>query len=80
MIKSYTKVRNFSVKVFNFYVEGFKSMKLGKTLWLIILLKLFIMFCILRPFFFPRFLANHPSQASESEIVGTELVDRIVED
>ncbi len=35
------------------YVDGFRSMTLGRTLWLIILIKLFIMFAILRIFFFP---------------------------
>ena len=39
--------------IFRFYVDGFRSMTLGRTLWAIILLKLFIMFAILRLFFFP---------------------------
>ena len=43
-------------KVFNFYYEGFKNMTWGRKLWGIILLKLFIMFVILRIFFFPDFL------------------------
>ena len=46
-------------RVFNFYVDGFRDMKVGKDLWLLILLKLFIMFVILKLFFFrsktPRF-------------------------
>ncbi|MDD4769882.1 MAG: DUF4492 domain-containing protein, partial [Bacteroidales bacterium] len=33
---------NWFVAVGRFYYEGFKSMKLGKTLWLIILLKLVV--------------------------------------
>ena len=41
------------------YAEGFRSMVLGRTLWKIILLKLFIMFAILKTFFFPDFLATH---------------------
>lgn len=43
-------------RVFNFYYEGFKSMEQGRTLWTIILIKLFIMFAILKLFFFPNFL------------------------
>lgn len=43
-------------RIFNFYVEGFKSMKLGKTLWILILIKLFIMFFVLKLFFFPNLL------------------------
>ena len=37
-------------------MEAFRSMTLGKTLWAIILIKLFIMFFILRLFFFPNIL------------------------
>ena len=37
-------------------MEGFRSMTLGKTLWAIILIKLFIMFFILRLFFCPNIL------------------------
>ena len=32
--------------ILQFYVEGFRSMTLGRTLWLIIAIKLFIMFFI----------------------------------
>lgn len=42
--------------IYKFYYEGFKSMTLGKSLWLIIIIKLFIMFAILKLFFFPDFL------------------------
>lgn len=44
------------LKIWRFYMEGFRSMTLGKTLWAIILIKLFIMFFILRLFFFPNIL------------------------
>lgn len=43
-------------KVFYFYYDGFKSMDVGRKLWMIILIKLFIMFAILKLFFFPDFL------------------------
>lgn len=45
--------------IFEFYVSGFRSMVVGRTLWKIILLKLFIMFAILKVFFFPDFLASN---------------------
>lgn len=45
-------------RAFLFYVEGFRSMTLGRTLWAIILIKLFIMFAILRVFFFQPTLAG----------------------
>ena len=47
------------VRIYRFYVEGFRQMTLGKTLWAIILIKLFIMFFILKLFFFPSFLIYH---------------------
>lgn len=43
-------------KVFKFYYEGFRNMTWGRKLWGIVLLKLFIMFAILRIFFFPDVL------------------------
>lgn len=43
-------------KVFRFYYDGFRSMTWGRPLWGIILVKLFIMFAILRLFFFPDIL------------------------
>ncbi|MBL7966868.1 MAG: DUF4492 domain-containing protein [Prolixibacteraceae bacterium] len=47
-------------KVYRFYAEGFTSMpKWGKQVWLVILIKLFIMFAILKIFFFPNFLKTN---------------------
>ena len=43
-------------KIFRFYFNGFRNMTWGRRLWGIILLKLFIMFAILRLFFFPDLL------------------------
>ena len=43
-------------KVFKFYYEGFRNMTWGRKLWGIVLLKLFIMFAILKIFFFPDVL------------------------
>lgn len=50
------KNNSIPLKIWRFYMEGFRSMTLGKTLWVIILIKLFIMFFILRLFFFPNIL------------------------
>ncbi len=45
-------------KIFNFYKEGFFSMRIGRKLWLIIGIKLFILFVILKLFFFNDFLSS----------------------
>lgn len=68
------------VRVFNFYLEGFRAMTLGKTLWLIILIKLFIMFAILKLFFFPRFLGQFDSAEKKQEYVSSELIKRGISD
>jgi len=39
-------------KIYLFYKDGFASMTVGKTLWIIILVKLFVFFIILKLFFF----------------------------
>lgn len=43
-------------KIFLFYYNGFRTMTWGRSLWAIILVKLFIMFVILKVFFFPDIL------------------------
>ena len=64
------------VRIFRFYYEGFKSMELGKTLWLLILIKLFIMFVILKVFFFPRYLNQFDTTAEKENYVSKELIER----
>ena len=61
-----------------FYLEGFRSMTLGRTLWVIILLKLFVMFFILKMFFFPDFLRDHPTDDDKGTYVGNELIERAI--
>ncbi len=53
-------------------------MKLGKTLWLIILVKLFIMFFILKLFFFPNYLGQFDSDSEKQEHVSGELINRAI--
>ncbi len=38
--------------IVRFYVDGFREMTVGRTLWAIILVKLFILFAVLKLFFF----------------------------
>ena len=62
-------------RVFDLYYDGFRSMRLGKTLWTIIIIKLFIIFAILKVFFFPNFLKQN-ARGDESGYVANELVER----
>lgn len=66
-------MKNALLTVWNFYLEGFRGMTLGRTLWLIILIKLFIMFFILRLFFFPNFLSSRATDEEKDDYVATEL-------
>lgn len=67
---------NFFSKVFHLYYDGFRSMTLGKTLWVIILIKLFIIFVVLKLFFFPDFLKTH-ADGNEPEYVAKQLLEDI---
>lgn len=47
-------------KVFRFYFDGFRRMpRWGRYLWLIIIVKAFIMFAILKVFFMPDLLEKN---------------------
>jgi len=48
-----------------FYFDGFRNMTWGRKLWGIIILKLFIIFAILRLFFFPDILKRDFSNDRE---------------
>jgi len=64
--------------VFLFYYEGFKGMTVGKKLWLIIFVKLFIMFAILKLFFFPDFLkSNFKSDSERSTYVIEQMTSPV---
>jgi hypothetical protein len=61
-------------RVFMFYYEGFKEMTVGKILWMIMLLKIAIMFLVLKLFFFPNFLkSNFENEDKRVEYVIQEL-------
>ena len=64
-------------RIIRFYVEGFKSMTVGKTLWALIILKLFIMFAILKLFFFPNLLSsNYDNDDDRAQNVRNELIKK----
>lgn len=66
----------FLYRVFDLYYDGFRHMTLGRTLWAIILIKLFIIFAILKVFFFPNFLKQQAGKGQEAEYVAGELINR----
>ena len=70
------KKAGFWYRTIDLYYDGFRNMKLGKTLWLIIGIKLFILFFVLRLFFFPDFLKTHAQKGEEADYVVNEFVQR----
>lgn len=47
-------------RVYHFYRDGFKGMgRLGKRLWLLVAIKLLILFAVIKYFFFPNILEEH---------------------
>lgn len=62
-------------RIWTFYRDGFREMTLGRTLWALILIKLFVLFFILKLFFFPSFLKGKTTEEKQ-QYVGEELVKR----
>lgn len=64
-------------QVWRFYIEGFKNLpRWGKQVWLVILIKLFVLFVILKIFFFPNFLrTNFRNDTERSTHVLEKLTD-----
>jgi hypothetical protein len=69
-------------RVFRFYYEGFTTMSSwGRKVWIIIIIKLFIIFFILKIFFFPDLLKkNYENDAQRSEYVLDQLTKTTVAD
>ncbi|MBP3614021.1 MAG: DUF4492 domain-containing protein [Bacteroidaceae bacterium] len=68
-------MRKTIIAVWNFYVEGFRSMTWGRQLWFLILLKIIILFVLLRGFFFRPTLAGK-SEEQKIEYVGEQLLNK----
>lgn len=54
--------------------HGFRNMKIGKKLMIVVIIKLFIMFAVLKLFFFPDFLkTKFKTDKERSEYVIEQL-------
>ena len=68
MIKKYLK------NISSLYIDGFRNMKLGKSLWLVIAIKLLIMFGILKVFIFYESLnSKFESDEAKADFVISNL-------
>ncbi|MDY0097747.1 MAG: DUF4492 domain-containing protein [Bacteroidales bacterium] len=64
-------------RIFHFYYDGFRTMSWwGKRIWIILLIKLFLIFAVLRLFFFPDFLkTKFDSEEQRSDYVLEQLIN-----
>ncbi|MDR0541323.1 MAG: DUF4492 domain-containing protein [Dysgonamonadaceae bacterium] len=59
------------------YVDGFKNLTWGKPLWILIFIKLFIFFAVLKVFFFPNILnSRFKTEQEKSDFVFKELMEK----
>ena len=66
--------------VYTFYRDGFRRMTVGRRLWLIIAIKLFIMFAVLKTFYFPNYLnTQFDTDADRANHVIAQITDGYTE-
>ena len=63
-------------RIFHLYYDGFRTMTLGKTLWAVILIKLAIIFLVLKLFFFPDFINTNAKNGDKAGFVSQEILNR----
>ncbi|WP_295731451.1 DUF4492 domain-containing protein [uncultured Muribaculum sp.] len=75
-MNTFRHVKAFPGRVYRFYRDGFRSMTVGRYLWVLILVKLFILFFIFKLFFFPDVLERDYSDDSQrAQAVRKHLID-----
>ncbi len=63
-------------RIFHLYYDGFRTMTLGKTLWAVILIKLAIIFLVLKLFFFPNYINSNVKNGDKAGFVSKEILSR----
>lgn len=72
-----SQIRRFFERTKDLYVDGFRNMTVGRSLWALILIKLFIIFFILKIFFFPdRLNSDFKSDSQRAEAVREALTQK----
>ncbi len=63
--------------IFDFYVQGFRSMTVGRQLWALIIVKLLFIFLVLRLLLMPDLLQrDYPDDEARAAAVRTDLINR----
>ena len=59
------RIVNFGRRVADLYVDGFRSMTVGRQLWILIIIKLVLIFVVMKLLFFPDLLSRDYDTDSE---------------
>lgn len=64
-------------KIVRFYTDGFRQMTTGRSLWVLIIVKLLIIFGVMKLFFFPDILSrDYDTDEERAGAVRTSLTTR----
>ena len=67
--------KNIARRIWDLYYDGFRNMTVGKTLWVIILVKVFIFFVVMKLLFFPNILKrDYDTDEERADHVRKELI------
>lgn len=65
-------------KVASLYVDGFRNMTIGRSLWALIIIKVVILFAVLKLFFFPDLLeSGYDNDADRADAVRDALTENV---
>lgn len=65
-------------RIVRFYADGFRSMTIGRKLWAIIIIKLIVIFGVLKLFFFPDLLkSRYDTDEARAEAVRSALTVQV---
>ena len=67
---------NLFSRVVDLYVDGFRHMTIGRTLWAVIIVKLIIIFGVLKLFSFPNYIGTHAEKGQEADFVAGEVMKK----
>lgn len=67
----------YAKNIVSFYVDGFRSMTVGRTLWLMIIVKVVLLLCVFKLFFFPNLLQrDYDTDSERAEAVRHSMLQR----
>lgn len=68
---------NLLSRILRFYLDGFRSMTVGRKLWALIIIKLVIFFLVFKLFLFPDILSrDYDTDEERADAVRENLINR----